>query len=422
MSDASLAMQGFSDLAAKAAAAHDNNDLESALELWARCRALRPTDSLGYLQAGIALRTTMRFEEADAVLAEGLLHAADRFPIAVHHAWVAHHSKDWANALARWEAVAREFPSEQDGHSGIGLVFLQTQRLDEAESQLAFTWSKFPHSESAATLFAEAAIARADYQTAVLRLDAALAINPNAQNVHDMRGMALWQIGMQSGPGAVARSTHALENPSLRSLLMQFESLGENCELGLVQRHFHAEPLGLLRWTHTRLETLIRILDSNFSGLGEVGSVEIKRPDGGEYYVRDTHYGIVFHTFISHFKGDESELLSKQAARLRWLKEKILADLSAGEKTFVYKFHDSNCALESVNLFRALSRYGNCRLLCVSLADQTNAAGSVRTDGSGLFYGYLSRLNPTVAPQSQWDIPFAEWISICGQVSTIGAR
>lgn len=415
MTDVSLEVQSFSVLAANAAWAYESGDLESALAIWTRCRTLRPADPLGYLQAGIALRTATRFDEADALLEEGLLYATDRFALAVHHAWVAHHRKDWVNALARWETIARDFPSDQEGHGGIGLVLLQMQRLDEAENQLAFTWSKFPRSESAATLFAEVAMARGDYRTAVTRLDTALAINPTAKHLQDMRGVALWHIGNESEQEADTTAGMRDES-SLRSLFMRFDSLGENCELGLVQRHFNAEPLGLLRWTHTRLETLIHLLNSNFSGLGENDNVELKRPDGGEYYVRDTKYGVVFHTFISQNRGEESEFLAKQSARLRWLRDKVLTDLADGDKTFVYKFHESNCALQSRTLFQALSKYGACRLLCVSQADEDNAAGSVRTDGNGLFYGYLSRLNPTAAPESKWDIPFAEWIAICRQV------
>ena len=34
----------------------------------------------------------------------------------------------------------------------------------------------------------------------------------------------------------------------LPTLLNSFESLGDNCEFGFVQRKFGTEPAGLLRW------------------------------------------------------------------------------------------------------------------------------------------------------------------------------
>lgn len=416
--------QLLDDLAARAASACERHDLASAMELWAHYRTLRPTDSLGYLQAGIALRAALRYDEADAVLALGLALAADRFEIAVQHAWVAHQRDDWESALARWHAVAQDFPAAQEGHTGIGFVFLKTQRLDEAESQLALVRVLFPTSEYAATLFSEVAMARGDYRTALVRLDAALALNPTGDHLKTLRGVALWHIGMESGVASGVRAV-VTENPDksdvtpLRSLFMQFESLGENCEFGLVQRRFGAEPLGLLRWTHTRPETLIHLLNSNFSGLGEDGNVRIKHPDAHEYYIEDTVYGIVFHTFTSQYKDSESEFLASQSRRLRWLRDKMLADLSEGAKTFVYKFHDSDSSVHLQPLVHALSRYGGCRLLCISQADQDNLAASVRTDGSGLFFAYLSRLSPTAVPNTEWDIPFGEWISICRQVDAM---
>jgi hypothetical protein len=38
---------------------------------------------------------------------------------------------------------------------------------------------------------------------------------------------------------------------AVRGFFPGFENLGGNCEFGLVQRHFGAEPLSLLRWTAT---------------------------------------------------------------------------------------------------------------------------------------------------------------------------
>lgn len=417
----------------------EEGDLEYSLALWARHRDLQPTSPYGYLRAGIALRTVMRFDEADAVLAAGLNQASDRFGIAVHYAWVAHHRKDWVTALARWQAVAHEFPLAPEGHGGIGLVLIQLQRFDEAQTQLEVALLSFSDSEAIATVFAELAIAREDYRAAVTRLDAALAINPAAEHLRDMRGMASWHSKHEEE--AAARSNfivsieypiahpsqkpvavERIDDPAIHRLVMQFDNLGENCEFGLVQRRFNAEPLGLLRWTHTRPETLIHLLESQFSGFGEEGNVEILRPDGREYYVRDSKFGIVFHTFITHYKEDESSLLAKQSARLRWLRDKMLADLATGGKIFVYKFQDRDCSSQSLRLFQALSRYGTCRLLCASLASQNNLAGSVRMEGNGLFHSYLSRLNPGPPPDNRWEIPFDEWIAICSQVVGTDAR
>ena len=36
--------------------------------------------------------------------------------------------------------------------------------------------------------------------------------------------------------------------PPLNELLLQFEPIGDNCEFGLMQQYFGAEPLSLLRF------------------------------------------------------------------------------------------------------------------------------------------------------------------------------
>src|SRR5204863_9239756 len=52
--------------------------------------------------------------------------------------------------------------------------------------------------------------------------------------------------------------------------LSRFDSLGENCELALAQRHYGVElPLSLLRWAGTTYENVARGLECRFEGLGD---------------------------------------------------------------------------------------------------------------------------------------------------------
>ena len=55
---------------------------------------------------------------------------------------------------------------------------------------------------------------------------------------------------------------------ALPDLFLQFESMGHNCEFGLVQRHFGAEPLGLLRWNAISVEDVILGIEQQFEGVG----------------------------------------------------------------------------------------------------------------------------------------------------------
>ena len=64
-------------------------------------------------------------------------------------------------------------------------------------------------------------------------------------------------------------STGPDELLSDRNLALQFESLGDNCELGLVQRRAGVEPLGLLRFAGAPLRRLITALDARFEGIDD---------------------------------------------------------------------------------------------------------------------------------------------------------
>ena len=67
--------------------------------------------------------------------------------------------------------------------------------------------------------------------------------------------------------------SHLAQRPELEPLMRQVESLGINCELGLVQRHCLAEPLGLFRFAYTPLEGLVAALHQDFAGIGDPGEL-----------------------------------------------------------------------------------------------------------------------------------------------------
>ena len=80
-------------------------------------------------------------------------------------------------------------------------------------------------------------------------------------------------------------------------LVTRFESLGDNCEFGLVQRKMGAEPLGLLRFSYIELPLLLRGLRRGFEGLGDPDTTEVAADPNGEFVVRELVYGMTYHTF-----------------------------------------------------------------------------------------------------------------------------
>jgi hypothetical protein len=86
------------------------------------------------------------------------------------------------------------------------------------------------------------------------------------------RGEMLLHLELFRWDGSASRTPNSPE----AVLLSAFESLGEDCELGLAQRHYRTElPLTLLRWAGTTHDKLLHGLRSRFDGLGDRGTTEV---------------------------------------------------------------------------------------------------------------------------------------------------
>lgn len=227
-----------------------------------------------------------------------------------------------------------------------------------------------------------------------------------------LSGDSTRQFGGQ-GHTDLAQWVHDRTGLALSQLAMRFESLGENCELGLVQRRCDSEPLGLLRFSSTFLRNLIRGLDSGFEGLGETEEIDPRLEGPGpqkEYMIHEKRYGLVYHTFV--YEGQRSVWLMREqeAARLKFLRRKFLEDLEAAEKIFVYKRNTPVSEEEILPLFLALNRHGANCLLWVVPAEEGRPPGTVEVAMNGLLKGYIDRFAPD---DNAHDFSFDGWIRVC---------
>jgi hypothetical protein len=200
---------------------------------------------------------------------------------------------------------------------------------------------------------------------------------------------------------------------TLPQLAIKFESLGENCEFGLVQRRCESEPLGLLRFSSTFLRNLIRGLDSGFEGLGVTDEIDPRLEGPGpvkEFMIHEKRYGLIYHTFV--YDGQRSVWLMREqeAARLKFLRRKFMEELEAAEKIFVYKRNAEVSEEEILPLFLALNRYGANRLLWVVPADDLHPPGTVEVAPHGILKGYIDRFAPD---ENAHDFSFEGWIRLC---------
>ena len=219
----------------------------------------------------------------------------------------------------------------------------------------------------------------------------------------------------QPGPGVGSASQVAAM--ALSDVMLQFESLGQNCEFGLVQRHFRAEPLGLFRFSSTPLSKLLLALEHKLNGLGEPGSLTVGiSPGGQELMVEDRRFGFLYHAWVKTGEQTIEAVEDRELRRLPFLKRKLLQDLQLAEKVFVFHAMRPIPEEEVFPLAAILQCYGPNTLLFVTLADHDHAAGTVEIRSPGFLVGYLDRFAP---PDNAMDASFEAWASICRQADHI---
>ncbi len=220
---------------------------------------------------------------------------------------------------------------------------------------------------------------------------------------------ALW-----SNDGAMptdpALDHHAATLPP-NELMPRFESLGENCEFGLVQRQCGAEPLGLLRFSSTPLPLLLDALAARFEGMGRPGAIKVElSPNGREYMVRDRRFGFLYHAWVLAGAMAPEAIAKRESTRVPFLARKLVEDLEAAEKIFVFKGMGALPAERAYPLAAAIRRFGANTLLLVTLADAEHAAGTVRVEAPGFLVGYVDRFAPS---EEAKDVLLDQWVAVC---------
>ena len=193
-------------------------------------------------------------------------------------------------------------------------------------------------------------------------------------------------------------------------LMLHFENIGDNCEFGLVQRHFKADPVGLLRFAGLRTpRRLIRFLEERFGRFGDPGTLGV-RVIGGEYWITDDIYGISYHTFRYQREVAAEEVIRENEVKTTYLKRKFVEDLEDGDKIMVYKRVVTDDVHEIIALHAALNSFGTVnKLLWVTQADGQHVPGDVEWVGDRLLRGYVGTISLTNAHHYDADV----WLRLC---------
>ena len=203
---------------------------------------------------------------------------------------------------------------------------------------------------------------------------------------------------LECGFGAMASSLLAPHR-----LAGCFESLGDGCEFGLLQRFCGLEVLGLLRFASLPLEHLLTLLDTRFGPLLSPECVSVFLPEGDrEWWGRVAGFGIASHAG-RWWTGDTSEADSEAAAlagerrRIPFLTRKLLEDLDTPHKIFVRR--DLGRTVEDMAaLARGLRSFGDHALLWIDIAPTPDRVGDVEKLGDGFARGFLGGFSNNAAP------------------------
>lgn len=230
-------------------------------------------------------------------------------------------------------------------------------------------------------------------------------VGPGNTRIDHAKWMALLRKSLVLGKEMPEPAVNALQT---RDLVQRFEGLGNNCEFGYVQRIEGAEPLGLLRWSTTKVSILADAFEQNLAGIGEPQHTELYTHL--DYRAVDTRYGLSVQTFVSAEQTDRALLLMEQCRRMRFLRRQLLSDLKDCTKIFVHKTARAPSMDEIIALHASMQQHAPATLLHVRTATQEFPSGTLREIQSGLLVGYIDRL---VAVGGGWDIAHESWLTLC---------
>ena len=398
--------------------AHNAGRYDEALARWRVLDSVVPGTALGTAAIACNLRELERLGEAQTAIAPALARYPDDTTVLSEAARIADHRYAHAEAFELWQRLVERQDGPPEWLQGRDRSLIMLGRLSEAEDAIQRSCLKHPHHRGHFINRAQLSMARGEWTTAIAQLN-----DHNARFSGEHEGLYLLGQAMEGRDLAAAEQPPAaiaapvlvdrVVDDTLRGRLIGFESLGEDCEFGLVQRRYGAEPLGLLRWSGIAREHLIDGLRSGFAGLGDPTTTTINVFEFEEYYLSDTRYGMRMHTFQHRHQIAADVLLLKMTRRLNYLRGKLLEDLNSAAKVFVYK--SATLSRNDVfGLHAALRQYGPVRLLGVTMADQaleglvTGRPGQLTQLDTDLHVGFLSRMG------GGSKIAFSEWLELCG--------
>ena len=176
----------------------------------------------------------------------------------------------------------------------------------------------------------------------------------------------------------------------VQALSERFESIGQGCQFGLIQRQCGAEPLGLLRFVDTVTSKLVEGLVSRFTGVDNAAALDLEPTDDAQPRLRcrQTLYGLTYDTGFPAADSHSALVRHRQAQRLGFLRRKFFEDVASAKKIFVLTRGDCLTYPEAFAVYCALRLHGPATLLWTVFGNQAEA-GQVNKLARGFLRGEL---------------------------------
>ncbi len=375
-----------------------SRDWGMAAALWHAIHARAPQDVRAVIGYGQALREQGEFDKADRILAAGLPDNPDNQELLANYAQVPAACHDWPAAALRWQHILKRFPDTPAMWSMAATAYREAGLFEPADLLLTRAIAAEPNRLDLRVQYAMVADKQENWALAIERWDTAHRLWPDEPNIRNSRGDAIWQEASQrlergERSPASAKSPSVTAATDMKQVALQFEGLGDNCEFGIVQRHFGADPIGLFRFAAISAATMTELLAEKFDRLGDPSFTKLSLTAGNEYLVRDERGLYYLHSFVRKGSVNEEKFLHQQVVRLTYLKRKILEDLEDGKKIFVHKpsFARIDDAT-AIALHEAIEQFGPNMLLVIRRAESGHASGTVSVLRPGLLVGHVSTL------------------------------
>jgi tetratricopeptide (TPR) repeat protein len=398
----------------------DRSKWDEAVQAWDQIIEKYPNKTWGWTGKGTTYRMKGDLAAADRVYAE----AFDRFPDDAGIAWcwafICHYAPDWQTAAARWTIYRERWPDDGVGYCGAISAARGLGKLEEAQAIADREGPRFGHLPHFAAEQARLAMAQQDWNQAIDIWERLVADSPEDEG---MRGglaearlqRTLASIDQETFPAVVSAEAPrggARNGLSDQDLILQFESLGRDCEFGLLQRALGQETIGLLRWSSSSIPQLIDAMKTRFEKMGQDDTTELVVIND-ELYFKDRAYGLSMHTFIVHDEKRMDDIKRQMMRRIYFLRRRLIEQFEGAEKIFIYKDNPTSDDSQILHLFEAMQSIAPSRLLVVQRAQSGEVPLTFRKLREGLYVAKIERFGND---SEVWNVPIRSWLKICRSV------